>query len=53
MSLNPQKIKKDFPLFKTHPQLAFLDNASTTQKPQCVIDKYNEYYTEYNANVHR
>ena len=45
--------KKHFPLFNTHPKLAFLDNASTTQKPQCVIDKYNEYYYKYNANVHR
>ena len=45
--------KKYFPLFNTHPKLAFLDNASTTQKPQCVIDKYNEYYYKYNANVHR
>ena len=53
MSLNSLSIKKKFPLFNTHPQLAFLDNASTTQKPQCVIDKYNEYYYEYNANVHR
>ena len=53
MSLNSLSIKKKFPLFNTHPQLAFLDNASTTQKPQCVINKYNEYYYEYNANVHR
>ena len=53
MTLNPKVIKNDFPIFKSHPQLAFLDNASTTQKPQIVIDKINEYYSEYNSNVHR
>ncbi|NLX65368.1 MAG: cysteine desulfurase, partial [Bacteroidales bacterium] len=30
-----------------------LDNAATTQKPQCVIDKISEIYTTVNANVHR
>jgi len=53
MQLNPNVFKEDFPLFKKHTSLAFLDNASTTQKPQCVIDKVNEYYNEYNSNVHR
>lgn len=31
----------------------YLDNASTTQTPQVVLDAMNEYYTEYRANVHR
>lgn len=53
MGLNPKEIKNDFPIFQSNPQLAFLDNASTTQKPQSVIDKFNEYYCNYNANVHR
>ena len=53
MGLNPKEIKKDFPIFQSNPQLVFLDNASTTQKPQSVIDKFNEYYCNYNANVHR
>ena len=49
--------KKDFPIFKnkknsTHP-LIYFDNASTTQKPQCVIDTLVNYYTQYNANIHR
>jgi len=51
--IDPKVIKNDFPIFQSNPQLAFLDNASTTQKPQVVIDKFNEYYTQYNANVHR
>jgi cysteine desulfurase/selenocysteine lyase len=33
--------------------LAYLDNAATTQKPQCVIDAMSDYYQHYNANVHR
>ncbi|OUR71172.1 cysteine sulfinate desulfinase, partial [Marinomonas sp. 42_23_T18] len=33
--------------------LIYLDNAATTQKPQCVIDAIVDYYTQCNANVHR
>lgn len=51
--LNPIKIKKDFPFFKTNPRLVYLDNAATTQKPQAVIDALEEHYTKTNANIHR
>ena len=53
--LDVKKIRKDFPMF-THPDrsdLVFLDNASTTFKPQCVIDAINLYYSTYTANSHR
>lgn len=33
--------------------LVYLDNAATSQKPQCVIDALTEYYEHINANVHR
>ena len=33
--------------------LVYLDNAATTQKPQCVIDAITEAYQSVNANVHR
>lgn len=33
--------------------LVYLDNASTTQKPQAVLDCINSMYSEANANVHR
>lgn len=33
--------------------LVYFDNAATTQKPQVVIDALVDYYTNYNANVHR
>jgi cysteine desulfurase/selenocysteine lyase len=48
-----QKLKEDFPLFKTHPQLVYLDSTATALKPQSVIAKENEYYTQYSANIFR
>ena len=39
-----KKIKEDFPIFRNNPDLVFLDNASTTQKPQSVIDTLIHYY---------
>jgi cysteine desulfurase / selenocysteine lyase len=50
------KIRNDFPILKTivHGKpLVYLDNAATTQKPQYVIDKTNNYYEKMNANIHR
>jgi len=45
-------IKKDFPIFENK-SLIYFDNASTTQKPQIVIDSIVEFYKKYNANIHR
>ena len=36
--LNIEKIRKDFPIFKNNPELIYLDNAATTQKPKIVIN---------------
>ena len=51
------KIRKDFPMLNGKKMqgkdLVYLDNASTTFKPQCVIDAINKYYLEMNANSHR
>jgi len=33
--------------------LVYLDNAATVQKPQCVLDVSQRYYSELNANIHR
>ena len=44
--------KSDFPIFKNQ-DIAYLDTASTSQKPQCVIDSIIDFYQNYNANVHR
>ncbi len=48
-----KNIKKDFPVFSAHPNLVYLDTTATAQKPKLVIDALNEFYTTYNANVHR
>lgn len=46
-------LRKDFPIFASHPDLVFLDNASTTQKPATVIDGMAEYLRNDYANIHR
>ena len=46
-------IKNDFPIFKNQKKLIYFDNASTTQKPYTVINKLSEFYSNYNANIHR
>lgn len=54
--LDIAKIRADFPILQSrvHGQtLAYLDNAATTQKPQCVIDATSRYYQAQNANIHR
>ncbi|MBK5214685.1 MAG: cysteine desulfurase [Flavobacteriaceae bacterium] len=56
MSFNLQKIRNDFPILSRkingYP-LVYLDNAATSQKPQQVIDCIVDYYSNYNANIHR
>ena len=50
------KIRADFPILSREvygKPLVYFDNAATTQKPQCVMDKINEMYSTVNANVHR
>ena len=49
---DPAVIKKDFPIF-AQGNLVYLDNAATSQKPQCVIDAISDYYSTMNANIHR
>lgn len=43
----------DFPLLGNRSDLAYLDNAATTQKPAAVLDALARYYRCTNANVHR
>ena len=52
MSGLASKVKSDFPIFNNS-DLIYLDNASTSQKPQAVLDTINSVYTKSNANVHR
>jgi len=50
------RVRRDFPILAQqvngHP-LVYLDNAATTQKPECVIEAISNYYRRDNANVHR
>ena len=43
----------DFPLIHGRADIAYLDNAATTQKPKVVLDAVRRYYCARNANVHR
>lgn len=54
--LDPKKLKLDFPIFKRQingKDITYLDSASTSQKPQQVINAIVDFYTKYNSNVHR
>lgn len=54
--LDVQKIREDFPILKREVNgkpLVYFDNAATSQTPQVVIDTIVNYYTHYNANIHR
>ena len=51
-----ESIRRDFPILGREvygKPLVYLDNAATTQKPQCVIDSISDAYRNVNANVHR
>lgn len=54
--LNIAAIRKDFPILKRKVNgypLVYLDNAATSQTPRQVIDVIVDYYSNYNANIHR
>jgi len=56
MSINNQLIRQDFPILLDkiyNKPLVYFDNAATTQKPMCVIDRIVHGYTHGNANIHR
>lgn len=57
MAIDVERLREDFPalrdtIYKEVP-LVYLDNAATTQRPQCVIDRLAEGYLHANANIHR
>ena len=54
--LDVYKIREDFPILKRQVNgkpLVYFDNAATSQTPQVVIDTIVDYYSNYNANIHR
>ena len=55
-SLDVDAIRRQFPALSREVKgkpLVYFDNAATTQKPQVVIDALVNYYSNYNANIHR
>ena len=54
--LDIHKIRADFPILSqtvNGKPLVYFDNGATSQKPQVVIDAIVDYYSRYNANIHR
>ena len=48
--------KNDFPILNQKVNglpLIYFDNAATSQKPNCVLETLDNYYSNYNSNVHR
>jgi cysteine desulfurase/selenocysteine lyase len=55
-SINIEKIREQFPVLNQQVNgrnLVYFDNAATSQKPRSVINALVDYYTGYNANIHR
>ena len=53
---NIELIRKDFPILDAKVNghnLIYLDNAATSQTPNCVIDSISDYYKNLNSNIHR
>ncbi|HTX58623.1 MAG TPA: SufS family cysteine desulfurase [Verrucomicrobiae bacterium] len=52
-----ESVVADFPILarptSRGKRLVYLDSAATSQKPQCVIDALVDFYSSYNANIHR
>jgi cysteine desulfurase/selenocysteine lyase len=57
MAFSVEEFRKNFPILhkpsSRGEHVVYLDNAATTQKPQCVIDAVTDFYTNCNSNIHR
>ncbi|MEK6940920.1 MAG: cysteine desulfurase [Nanoarchaeota archaeon] len=54
--MDPNKIKQDFSIFKRKingKPLVYLDNGATSLTPDIVVNAINNYYHNFNANIHR
>ena len=54
--MNITEIRSQFPVLDQQvygKPLVYLDNAATTQKPLCVIERERDYYLHENCNIHR
>ena len=57
MAFSVEEFRENFPILHKPSSrgkpIVYLDNAATTQKPQCVIDAVTDFYTNCNSNIHR
>lgn len=56
LAYDTDRLRNDFPILARSVNgkpLVYFDNGATTQKPQAVIDAISDYYSRYNANIHR
>lgn len=56
MNFDVYKIRKDFPILEREihgKPLVYFDNGATTQKPMCVLETIQNYYSTYNSSIHR
>ena len=51
--MSPNTVRTLFPIYRTHPELVYLDTGATALTPQPVIDAVQSYYITYGANIHR
>ena len=54
--MDVSQLRRDFPQFQRKingKAIVYLDSTATSLKPQAVIDRENEYYTRYTANIFR
>jgi cysteine desulfurase/selenocysteine lyase len=50
---NMNTVRNQFPIFQSQPHLVWLDSASSTQKPESVIESANRFYRDGYSNIHR
>ncbi|HET6991766.1 MAG TPA: cysteine desulfurase [Bacteroidia bacterium] len=56
MNYDTKKFRSDFPILSQKVNgkpLVYFDNGATSQKPKSVIESITDYYSRYNANIHR
>ncbi|MFA5620039.1 MAG: cysteine desulfurase [Weeksellaceae bacterium] len=56
LTLNIQQIRDEFPILNrivNNQPLIYFDNAASSQKPRVVLNAIENYYSQFNANVHR
>ena len=51
--LDVSKVRSMFPIYKNNPNMIYMDTGATSLKPECVLNKMEEYYTKYGVNIHR